>query len=51
MLETETLGPLKTVNPSESIHHIEQWQLVQMPDLEPDSKDIIEKLETAVSKK
>lgn len=45
MLELETVGPLSTVKPKESIQHIETWKIVEVGDLSPNSKSIKEKLE------
>lgn len=40
MLETETVGPLKTVNPGESIQHTEWWNVYQVGKGKFDIKDI-----------
>ena len=33
MLEIETLGPLRLVEPGAAVEHIEQWSLHRLPDL------------------
>jgi hypothetical protein len=33
MLEVETLGPMRTVEPGASLEHTEQWSLHRVPDL------------------
>lgn len=51
MLEIETIGLLRTISPSESVHHIEQWQLVRIQELHPDEKSIKNKLEAVIKRK
>jgi len=45
ILELETLGALKTVEPGETIRHTEIWSLLNVGDLAPESQSVKEKLE------
>ncbi len=44
ILEIETLGPLKTIEPSQSIQHTEQWYLQVTGNMEPEPNSIHKKL-------
>jgi len=44
MLELETLGPLKLLNPSKCIQHTEIWKVFKVGKLTPDIYDIRQKL-------
>lgn len=50
MLELETLGPLKTLNPSERVQHTETWRILEVGKLKPEPDLIKEKLEVLLSK-
>lgn len=50
MLELETVGPLKTLHPSESIEHTEIWNILDIGDLTPEPDSIKEKLEVLLTK-
>lgn len=45
MLELETLGPLKTINPSESIQHVEVWKVFETGETRMSAEDIRDKIE------
>ncbi|MBS7653836.1 MAG: hypothetical protein QXR06_00160 [Candidatus Bathyarchaeia archaeon] len=45
MLELETLGPLKTINPSESIQHVEVWKVFEAGEVRMTAEDIRDKIE------
>lgn len=45
MLELETLGPLRTVNPSETIKHKEVWKIIDVGELSAEPESIEERLE------
>ncbi len=45
MLELETLGPLKTINPSESIQHVEVWKVFEAGEVGMTAEDIRDKIE------
>ncbi len=49
-LELETLSPLKTVKPSESIQHMEIWNIFNVGSLKPDSKSVENKLIKLIEK-
>lgn len=44
-LELETVSPLKIVNPSESIQHIETWKILEVGELAQKPADFINELE------
>jgi hypothetical protein len=44
-LEFETLSPLRLVEPSQSIQHIETWRILDVGDLSPEPESIKRKLE------
>lgn len=46
MLELETLGPLKTINPSESVQHVEVWKIFETGEIKMTAKDIGDKVES-----
>lgn len=48
-LELETLGPLRKVDPEDTNRHKEVWKVVKIGPLEPNSKDIAEKVEPIVN--
>lgn len=50
MLELETLGPLKTANPSEYIEHKEVWRILEIKELQQKPESIDEKLESLLAK-
>ena len=50
MLELETIGTLKTVNPSEHIEHIEVWKIFEVGDLVSEPDTIIKKVESLLNK-
>jgi len=50
MLELETVGPLKKVNPSERIQHTEIWRIFNVEDLAPEPDSVRKKLEALLSK-
>jgi len=50
MLELETLGPIRTVQPGQSLQHIETWNLINIPDLNPEPHSINDKLEPLLCK-
>jgi len=50
MLELETLGPLKTVNPSVRIQHTETWKILDVGELTPEPNSVREKLEVLLKK-
>jgi len=50
MLELETVGPLKTMNPSGCIQHTEVWNIFDVGELTPEPDSIREKLEVLLSK-
>ena len=50
ILEFETLGPLKTLEPDASIEHIEIWKILEIEKLEPTKSDIKNKLEPYLTK-
>ncbi|MCX8083044.1 MAG: hypothetical protein N3D17_06615 [bacterium] len=43
-LELETVGPLSEVEPGEYIEHTEIWEVIQVPELSPSSRDIKKKI-------
>jgi len=45
MLELETLGPLRTIGPSERIQHTETWKVFDVGELTPEAESIRDKLE------
>ena len=45
MLELETLGPLRTVNPSETIEHTEVWKIIDVGELSAEPESIEERLD------
>jgi hypothetical protein len=45
ILELETLGPLRLVEPSQSIQHVETWRIFDVGDLSPEPEDVKKKLE------
>ena len=49
MLELETLGPLKTINPSERIQHTEIWKIFDVGELTPEPDIIRKKLEVLLT--
>jgi len=49
MLELETLGPLKTVNPSERIQHTETWKIADVGEVAPEPSDVREKIGVLLS--
>lgn len=49
MLELESLGPLKNIEPNKSIHHDEIWQVLNVGILTPDVKSIHHKLEKLIN--
>lgn len=49
ILELETLGPLRTVAPSESITHVELWGIFDAEGLAPECNNIEESLEQAIN--
>lgn len=49
-LELETLSPLKAVKPSESIQHIETWDILNVGSIKPDSKSVESKLIKLIEK-
>lgn len=49
-LELETLGPLRKVDPGDVNRHKEVWKIVKIGPLEPNDKDIVEKVEPIVSR-
>ena len=48
-LELETLGPLKTVNPSETIQHLEVWKILNVGELASTPESIEGRLEPLLS--
>lgn len=44
MLELETLGPLRTLGPSERIQHAEIWKIFDIGELTPEAESIKDKL-------
>lgn len=44
-LEFETLSPLRLVEPTQSIQHIETWRILDVGDLSPEPENIKRKLE------
>jgi hypothetical protein len=40
MLELESLGPLQTLEPGQTIRHLEQWLLQRKPGFEPDQHNL-----------
>lgn len=50
MLELETVGPLKTMNPSGYIQHTEVWNIFDVGKLTPEPDSIKEKLEVLLNK-
>lgn len=51
MLELETLGPLRTLMPSEDIKHTETWRILQVGHLAPEPKSIDSVLEPLLEKR
>ncbi len=45
MLELETVGPLRTVNPSETIQHTETWKVGNVGELSPEPESVKQRLE------
>jgi hypothetical protein len=50
MLELETVGPLKTVNPFEHIEHTEIWEIHEVGELMPEPDNVKNKLEVQFTK-
>jgi len=50
MLELETVSPLRTINPSQSIQHTEIWMILDVEKLTPEPDNVKEKLEVLLSK-
>lgn len=50
MLELETVGPLKTIDPSGSIQHTEIWKVSEVGELTPEPDGVKEKLEALLDK-
>jgi len=48
-LELETLGPLRTVSPSETIQHTEVWKIINVGELAPKPESIERRLEPLLS--
>jgi len=46
MLELETIGPLRILNPEESVEHIEMWRIIEIKDLAPEPESVKTKLES-----
>jgi hypothetical protein len=44
MLEIETLGPMRTVEPGASVEHVEHWSLHRIPDLAQASDDELDEV-------
>jgi hypothetical protein len=49
MLELETLSPLKTLEPNQTIKHEEIWQILDVGELTPTAEEIRRKLEPLLS--
>jgi hypothetical protein len=45
MLELETLGPIRTVQPGQSLEYIETWNVMNIPNLSPEPQSVNDKLE------
>ncbi len=50
ILELETLGPLRTVAPSETIMHTETWRILEVEDLAPEPEAVNSKLKPLIEK-
>ena len=46
MLELETIGPLRILNPEEIVEHIEMWKIIEIKDLAPEPESVKTKLES-----
>ncbi|MDD5687700.1 MAG: hypothetical protein PHE88_07720 [Elusimicrobia bacterium] len=49
MLELETVGPLKLINPSESVQHTEIWDIFSVGNLNPNADEVEKKICSKIS--
>jgi hypothetical protein len=49
MLELETLGPIKTVQPNQCLQYVETWNVMNIPELSSEPQSVRDKLEPLLS--
>jgi len=50
MLELETVGPMRRLQPSESVQHTEIWRILEVEELTPEPESVEQKLGTTLNK-